>query len=307
MADLPRHADRYLDHLAAERGLSRHSLSAYRRDLGIYGRYLVTVDITDPTAATSADLAGFVAWLRDQHTPAGKPYAQSTVARTLVAVRGLHRFLVDERLTDVDPSTDVSGPKAVRPLPKALSHSEVEALLAAPTGDEPVSLRDRAMLEVLYATGLRITELVTLDVDDLDLEAALVRTLGKGRRERQVPVGRHARAATEAWLVRGRSSWVPTSPALFVNRRGGRLTRQGAWKIIRGHAEAVGLVDRVSPHVLRHSFATHLLEGGADVRVVQELLGHANVTTTQIYTLVTEGRLRQVYDAAHPRAQAPTP
>jgi integrase/recombinase XerD len=303
---LPQHGDRYLDYLTAERGLSPHSLAAYRRDLERYGEYLEGAGIPGPRAALQSDLAGFVGWLAAQRTPRGTPYASSTVARTLVAVRGFHRFLLREGLASSDPSTEVTGPRPGRTLPKALSMDQVERLLAAPTGDEPTALRDRAMLELLYAAGLRITELISLDVDDLDLSARTVRCFGKGGRERIVPVGRVAARALEAWLVRGRPALAPEGPALLCNRRGRRLTRQGGWKILKKHAEAVGLSAAVSPHTLRHSFATHLLEGGADVRVVQELLGHASVSTTQIYTLVSGSRLRNVYEQAHPRARAGT-
>jgi integrase/recombinase XerD len=301
---LPRHADRYLDFLAAERGLSPHSLAAYRRDLSLYGAYLAQVGISEPRQAVASDLAGFVAWLREQRTAAGKPYAASTVARTLVAVRGLHRFLHAEGLAEADPSTEVTGPRPKRPLPKPLSATQVERLLASPAGDTPEALRDRAMLETLYAAGVRISELVELDVDDLDLVDGSLRCFGKGSKERLVPLGRYAVGALDAWLVRGRPAMAPRSPALFCNRRGGRLTRQGGWKIIKKHAEAVGLSVTVSPHTLRHSFATHLLDNGADVRVVQELLGHASVNTTQVYTLVSRARLRAVYEHAHPRAVA---
>lgn len=301
---LPRHADRYLDHLSVERGLSPHSLAAYRRDLVVYATYLDAAGIAEPCAVVAEDLAGFVAWLREQRTAAGGAYAQSTIARTLVAVRGLHKFLVVEGLAAADPTTAVAGPRARRPLPKALSIDEVRRLLAAPGGSEPVALRDRAMLEALYAAGLRITELVSLDVDDVDLTDRTVRCTGKGGKDRIVPIGRPARAAVDAWLVRGRPAMEPSGPALFVNRRGGRLTRQGGWKIIKKHAHGAGLAVQVSPHTLRHSFATHFLDGGGDVRVVQELLGHASVNTTQIYTLISRARLRAVYEEAHPRAAA---
>jgi integrase/recombinase XerD len=305
VGQLPRHADRYLDFLAVERGLSPHSLTAYRRDLSLYGAYLAEVGIPEPRAALASDLAAFVSWLSEQRTARGKPYASATVARTLVAVRGLHRFLVREGLASHDPSTEVTGPRAGRSLPRALTTAQVELLLAAPVGDEPTALRDRAMLELLYAAGLRITELITLDVDDLDVTGRTVRCFGKGGKERIVPVGRVATRALEGWLVRGRPALQPEGPALFCNSRGRRLTRQGGWKILKKHAEAVGLSSAVSPHTLRHSFATHLLEGGADVRVVQELLGHASVSTTQIYTLVSGSRLRSVYESAHPRAKVP--
>lgn len=301
---LPQHADRYLDHLRVERGLSSHSVAAYRRDLSLYASYLDTCGIDGPLDARPEDLAAFVAWIREQRTATGATYAPSTVARTLVAVRGLHQFLVREGLAGDDPSREVTGPRLQRSLPKALTVDEVKRLLHAPTGEDAVALRDRAMLEVLYAAGLRITELVSLDVDDVDLTERTLRCVGKGRRERIVPIGRPARAAVEAWLVRGRPSLGPADPALFCNRRGGRLTRQGGWKIIKKHADTVGLAETVSPHTLRHSFATHFLDGGGDVRVVQELLGHASVNTTQIYTLVSRARLRAVYERAHPRAVA---
>jgi integrase/recombinase XerD len=302
---LPRHADRYLDYLTVERGLSSHSLAAYRRDLELYGAYLEGVGIHDPRAALDYDLANFVSWLGERRSARGTPYASSTVARVLVSVRGLHRFLVKEGLADKDPSTEVRGPRPGRALPKALTSRQVERLLASPTGDDAVTLRDRALLEVLYATGLRISELVGLDVDDVDLVSRTVRCYGKGSKERIVPMGRVARAAVDAWLVRGRPALRARSAALLCNARGGRLTRQGAWKILKKHADAAGLADTVSPHTLRHSFATHLLEGGADLRVVQELLGHASVSTTQVYTLVSADRLRSVYEQAHPRAAAP--
>ncbi len=298
---LPRHADRFLDHLRVERGLSGNSLAAYRRDLGLYGAYLAQAGRTDPAALTRDDLAGFVAWLRAGGQDR-QAYAESSVARTLVAVRGLHRFLLAEGLAGADPTLELAGPRGDRPLPSALTVAEVERLLAAPSGEDASALRDRAMLELLYATGLRISELVGLDVDDVDADERAVLARGKGGRERVVPLGRAAVAAVEGWRVRGRPQLAPHVPALLVNQRGGRLTRQGAWKRLKAHAGAVGLAERVSPHTLRHSFATHLLEGGADVRLVQELLGHASIRTTQIYTLVSDTRLRAVYDLAHPRS-----
>lgn len=299
---LPRHADRFLDQLRIERGLSANSLAAYRRDLALYGSYLAEAGIPSPTDVGRDDVTAFVAWLRSRDRAGGKPYADSTVARTLVAVRGFHKFLVTEGLAGEDPARELAGPRGERPLPKALTLAEVERLLEAPAGDEPSALRDRAMLELLYACGLRISELVGLDVDDVDTAERVVRARGKGGRQRFVPLGRMAAHAVDDWRVRARPGLRPAGPALMVNQRGGRLTRQGAWKILTRHAERVGLEGRVSPHTLRHSFATHLLEGGADVRVVQELLGHASVRTTQIYTRVTDTRLRAVYDLAHPRS-----
>jgi integrase/recombinase XerD len=299
---LPLHADRYLDYLSVERGLSTHSLAAYRRDLALYETYLNAMGIDGPLDAQSDDLIGFVTWIRELRTVGGKPYATSTISRTLVTVRGLHKFLLREGLADTDPSVEVIGPRTPRPLPKALALAQIERLLASPVGDDPVGLRDRAMLELLYAAGLRISELVDLDVDDVDLIQRTVRCLGKGSKERIVPFGRAACRALEAWMTRGRPALQPGSPTLFCNRRGGRLTRQGGWKIIKRHAHRAGFASRVSPHTLRHSFATHLLDNGADVRVVQELLGHASVNTTQVYTRVSRARLQAVYDQAHPRA-----
>jgi integrase/recombinase XerD len=292
----------YLDHLRVERGLADNTLQAYRRDLGAYGDFLTERGITDPREAAPEDVEAFVGWLRQRRTPAGKPYAASSVARTVVAVRGLHRFLAREGLATDDVAADVATPAPLRSLPKALSIDDVERLLDAPVGDDAAALRDRAMFELLYGGGLRISELTALDVDDLDRIDELVRVHGKGDKERVVPFGRAAGEALDAWLVRGRPRLAPRGPAVFLNNRGGRLTRQGAWKVLKGHAERVGLGETVSPHTLRHSFATHLLDGGADVRAVQELLGHASVTTTQIYTLVSRQRLREVYERAHPRA-----
>lgn len=299
---LPRHGGRFLDYLLVERGLSEHSLVAYRRDLKLYATYLAGRGVVDVTAADTADLRGFVVWLRDATNAQGRAYAPRSIARTLAAVRGFHRFLVAENLASSDPSSDVATPRLPRSLPKALSMAQVERLLAAPTGDTPAVIRDRALLELLYGAGLRISELVALDVDDVDLVSRTVRCLGKGRKERIVPFGRPAARALDALLVRARPALAPGGPWLWCNHRGGRLTRQGAWKIVKAYADSADLGALVSPHTLRHSFATHLLDGGADVRVVQELLGHASVNTTQIYTQVSTTRLRSVYERAHPRA-----
>lgn len=297
------HVEGYLAHLAVERGLADNTLRAYARDLSLYARYLASVGIVDPTEVATEDLEAYVAWLRAQRSATGAPYAASSLARAVVAVRGFHRFLLHDQLAERDPSAALATPRAGRALPKALSVAEVERLLAAPAADTPRGLRDRALLELLYGAGLRISELVGLDLDDLDRTDRLVGVRGKGDADRLVPYGEPAAEALDAWLVRGRPSLRPGTPAVFVNARGGRLTRQGAWKLITGHAEQAGLVDRVSPHTLRHSFATHLLDGGADVRAVQELLGHASVTTTQIYTLVSRAALQEVYRRAHPRAE----
>jgi integrase/recombinase XerD len=235
-----------------------------------------------------------------------QPLAANSAARAVVAVRGFHRFLLREGLTSADPARGVRPPSPPKRLPKAISVQDVEALLAAAgVDDTPRALRDRALLELLYGSGARISEAVGLDVDELDLASGTVRLLGKGSKERVVPVGTYAREAVSAYLVRGRPVLAAAgtgSPALFLNARGGRLSRQSAWTVLRAAAERAGVRKEISPHTLRHSFATHLLDGGADVRVVQELLGHASVTTTQVYTLVTVDRLREVYATAHPRA-----
>ncbi|MFN8147017.1 MAG: site-specific tyrosine recombinase XerD [Candidatus Nanopelagicales bacterium] len=296
----------YLDHLAVERGLAANSLAAYRRDLARYVAYCEARGITDVAQVGENDVADFLVALRsgdDEHPP----LAASSAGRAVVAVRGFHRFAAREGLATADPGKQVRPPTLTQRLPKAISVTEVEAILAASSGDEPRSLRDRALLEVLYGTGARISEAVGLDVDDLDLDAASVLLRGKGSKQRIVPVGRPAVSAVEAYLVRGRPALAAAgtgTPALFLNARGGRLTRQSAWSILAAAVQRSGVTAEVSPHTLRHSYATHLLDGGADVRVVQELLGHASVTTTQIYTLVTVDRLREVYAVAHPRARS---
>jgi len=302
---------RFLDYLVAERGLSGNTVGAYRRDLRRYARFLAAHDVVDAARANGETVAGFVEDLSaSRHGPdPGTPYHASSVARALAAVRSFHRFLVQEREADTDPTAAVVRPKVPRTLPRALSVEEVERILASPAGQTETVLRDRAMLETLYGAGLRVSELAGLDVDDVDLEEGSVRVVGKGDKERLVPLGRYAREALEAYLTRGRPSLASRSSrgALFLNARGGRLSRQSCARILRSHVRRAGIERRVSPHSLRHSFATHLLEGGADVRVVQELLGHASVATTQIYTLVTQQHLRDVYFTAHPRARRRRP
>ena len=299
---LPPLAESYLDYLAAEKGLSEHSLAAYTRDLRLYGTYLELEGVASPADVDAAVVEGFTAWLRGQRTARGTPYAKSSIARTVVAVRGLHRHLLREGLATADVAAELSTPPPSRTLPDTLSQAEVEALLDTADGAEPAQRRDLAMLEMLYSAGLRVSELIDLDVDDVDLVEMSVRCIGKGSRERVVPLGRMACQAVDAWILHGRSTMAPKGPWLFCNTRGGRLTRQGGWKIVKRHAEAAGLSEKVSPHTLRHSFATHLVEGGADIRVVQELLGHASVNTTQVYTHTSQARLRALYDRAHPRA-----
>ena len=301
-----RAVEAWLTHLDVEKGASRHTLSAYRRDLRRWTDYLATVGVDRPEDVRETHVSEFLARLREGDAD-HQPLAASSAGRTLVAVRGLHRFLALEGDLDADPARRVSPPTPPSRLPKAIGVSEVERLLeAASVGDTPASLRDRALLEVLYGTGARISEAVGLDVDDVLGEDGAVRLRGKGGKERIVPLGSYAAEALSAWLVRGRPAFATAgrgTPALFLNTRGARLSRQSAWSALRACAERAHLDGHLSPHTLRHSFATHLLEGGADVRVVQELLGHASVTTTQIYTLVTVQRLREVYADAHPRAR----
>lgn len=298
----------YVDHLAVERGLSEHTVAAYRRDLTRYVAYLGACGVGDLDAVDEARVGAFVEAMRTG-SDGGRPLSASSAGRAVVAVHGWHRFAVREGRAAADPAAAVRPPAAPKRLPKAIPAEDVERLLAAAgAGDGPVPLRDRALLELLYGTGARISEAVGLDVDDLELDAdgAAVRLFGKGRKERAVPVGRYAVEAVEAYLVRGRPALAVGgrgTPALFLNTRGQRLSRQSAWAVLQAAAERAGLDAHVSPHTLRHSFATHLLAGGADVRVVQELLGHASVTTTQIYTQVTAQTLREVYSAAHPRAR----
>lgn len=305
-AELEAQVSGYLDHLAVERGLTANTLASYRRDLRRYMAVLAARGRGSLGAVTAEDVGSFLAGLRegdDEHPPLGA----GSAARAVVAVRGLHRFAVREGHARSDPAQDVRPPTPPRRLPKALSVPEVEALLAASAvGDTPLAIRDRALLELLYGTGARISEAVGLAVDDVDGDVGVVRLSGKGGRDRLVPVGEYALAALDAYLVRARPALaVGGAPggALFLNARGGRLSRQSAWSVLRAAARRAQL-PAVSPHTLRHSFATHLLDGGADVRVVQELLGHASVTTTQVYTLVTVDTLREVYAAAHPRARA---
>jgi integrase/recombinase XerD len=303
----------YLEHLVVERGLAANTIESYRRDLRRYesslaGRGKARLGDVEP-----ADVAEFLASLRegdDDH----EALAVSSAARAVIAVRGLHAFAAAQGLAETDPARDITPPTPPRRLPKAITVAEVERLLGSsgpgpddPSGD-PRTLRDRALLEFLYGTGARISEATGLDVDELHLDAdPVVRLAGKGGKQRVVPVGSYAVRALQAYLVRARpalaagSRRVSVSPAVFLNARGGRLTRQGAWGVLHAAAERARLPD-VSPHTLRHSFATHMLDGGADIRVVQELLGHASVATTQVYTLITVDRLREVYATSHPRA-----
>ena len=305
----------YLDHLVVERGLAENSVKSYRRDLRRYLGYLDSQGITALDQVTEMVVSGFLVALREGDAE-HQPLSATSAGRSVVAVRGFHRFAVKDGLATADPSAGVRPPTPAKRLPKAIPLGDVERLLeAAGAAGTSLALRDRALLEVLYGTGARISEAVGMDIDDLELDADrpegnTVLLRGKGSKERIVPVGSYAREAVQAYVVRGRPELVEAGPAasagaggaLFLNARGGRLSRQSAWAVIVKAAERAGITAEVSPHTLRHSFATHLLEGGADVRVVQELLGHASVTTTQVYTLVTVDSLREVYAAAHPRA-----
>lgn len=294
--------DAYLRHLTVERGLARNTIASYRRDLAIYTGWLAERGFEGTGAVREQDLSDFIRFLGTERVPA---LATSSIARVLSSVRGLHRFLADEGTLPADVSRELRPPKLAMRLPKAISVADVEALIAAAAGEEVDRLRDAALLEVLYGTGARVSEAIGLNVDDL-VDDDVVRLFGKGGKQRIVPLGSYARRAVDAYLVRARpllSARGQATPALFLGMRGRRMSRQAAWEAIRGAAERAGLSASVSPHTLRHSFATHLLEGGADVRVVQELLGHSSVATTQIYTLVTADTLREMYTSAHPRAR----
>ncbi|MFM7719436.1 MAG: site-specific tyrosine recombinase XerD [Actinomycetota bacterium] len=296
---------RFLDHLTVERGLSPNTIAAYRRDLDRYAVFLAERGVADGAKVADRDVTAFVARHSSATHGDAKPYRATSVVRGLSSIRSFHRFLVREGEATADPSRAVVRPRLPRSLPRPLPVEDVLRLLEAPP-KTVVGLRDRAVLETLYGGGLRVSELVGLDVDDVDLEEGSVRVLGKGGKEREVPLGRHAVRAIGAYRTRARPDLATARSrgALFLNQRGGRLTRQGCTGILAAAVQRAGLADRrVTPHTLRHSFATHLLEGGADVRVVQELLGHASVATTQVYTLVTRDHLREVYYSSHPRAR----
>jgi integrase/recombinase XerD len=296
----------YLDHLAVERGVAHNTLSAYRRDVGRYLDYLAATGVDSMADVDAMTVGGFLAHLREGDE-AHPSLSATSAARAVVAVRGLHQFALREGLVPVDVSREVRPAAPPRRLPKAISVDEVERLLdAAGYPRTSLAMRDRALLELLYATGARISEAVGLAVDDLDLTDNAVLLTGKGGKQRRVPVGSFASTAVSTYLVQARPELAQVghgTPRLFLNARGGPLSRQSAWVVLRTAAERAGLAAGISPHTLRHSFATHLLEGGANERDVQELLGHASITTTQIYTLVTVDKLREVYASAHPRAK----
>jgi integrase/recombinase XerD len=292
----------FLAYLEFERGLSRNTLEAYRSDLLQFGAFLQRRGI-GVLAAEHGDLSAFLAELAagSEDRPAVAP---ATLQRKAACLRSFYRHLRREAILDRDPTADLRAPRKSQRLPQVLTRDEVARLLAAPKGGDPAALRDRALLELMYACGLRASEAIGLDVRDLDLTLNVLRARGKGSKERLVPIGREAVVATRAYLDRGRPAFVGLrdEPRLFVNRRGGGLTRQGLYKIVQRHARAVGLDERMSPHTLRHTFATHLLAGGCDLRSLQEMLGHADIATTQIYTHLSAERLKDVYFKAHPRA-----
>ncbi|WP_382307003.1 site-specific tyrosine recombinase XerD [Herbiconiux sp. UC225_62] len=294
--------DGFLRHITIERGLSANTVAAYRRDLGRYSEWLRSRGIDDMATVGEGDISAFTQAAR---TVGEGELSASSIARILSSVRSFHRYLAEEGLVETDAAREVKPPKLALRLPKAISIEQMDRLLTATGGDDPVSLRDRALLELLYATGARISEVVDLNVDDVQ-DGDIVRVTGKGSKQRIVPVGRFARAALDAYLVRVRPLFSvrgPSTPALFLGIRGQRLSRQAAWLVIQSAADRAKLGTHISPHTFRHSFATHLLQGGADVRVVQDLLGHSSVTTTQLYTHVTADTLIDMYQTAHPRAR----
>jgi integrase/recombinase XerD len=293
----------FLGYLELERGLSRNTLEAYRSDLQQFGAFLGRRAL-DPLAVTPRDLAAFVTEMADGHD-GRPPVAPATLQRKIACLRSFYRFLRREQLLETDPTSELRAPRSGGRLPKVLTRDEVARLLAQPRGTDPAALRDRALLETMYACGLRASEAISLELSDLDLEAGLLRARGKGSKERIVPIGRKAIETLRAYLDKGRPRLVGIRDErrVFVNQRGAGLSRQGLYKIVQRHARSAGLHQRMSPHTLRHTFATHLLAGGCDLRSLQEMLGHADIGTTQIYTHLSAGRLREVYFDAHPRAQ----
>ena len=298
----PVEVDDYLSWLVAERGRSPNTVAAYRRDLSGYGNWLA-VKRKSPATVSAAEIDAFVQSRRRDAAP-------SSVARQMAAIRNLHRFMVAEGLRKDDPTADVDGVRVPAGIPKPLSEEDVGRLIDAVVGEDALALRDRALLELLYATGARISEICGLSIGDLDLESGMVRLYGKGSKERLVPVGSCARRAVDRWLESGRDDLVPVrwsrrgdAEAVFLDRRGQRLSRQAAWAVVVRHGERAGLKGHLSPHVLRHSCATHMLDHGADLRIVQEMLGHASISTTQVYTRVSQEKLFEQYREAHPRAR----
>lgn len=290
----------FLNFLTVEKGYSRNTIDAYRNDLVQFSKFLEAQHVDDWPKVTKDHLTTFILDMKQRE------YSSSTVARKVAAVRAFLHFLVSENIIGSDPSENLDSPSVTKRLPRPISQEEIEALLAAPDTEKGIrGIRDKALLELLYATGMRVTEVVSLDVEDINLASSTIRCLGKGAKERIIPIYPKAVQALEDYLEHGRLTLIRDADekALFVNHRGERLTRQGLWLIIKRYVKQVGISEMVTPHTLRHSFATHMLNGGADLRNVQKLLGHANISTTQIYTQVTNKHLREVYDDAHPRAK----
>ena len=293
--------DDFLTFLTVEKGYSKNTIEAYKNDLSQFAQYLQEQGIDDWRKVRKESLTDFILDMKEE-----REYSSSTVARKVAAVRAFLHFLVSENFLPEDPSENLISPSVTKRLPRPISPEEIEALLAAPAAEKGArGIRDKALLELLYATGMRVTEVVSLEVDDVNLASSTVRCIGKGAKERIIPLYSKAVRALEEYLEKGRLSLIKDSEekALFVNHRGERLTRQGLWLIIKRYVKQVGISDLVTPHTLRHSFATHMLNGGADLRNVQKLLGHANISTTQVYTQVSNKHLREVYDDSHPRAK----
>ncbi len=290
----------FLHYLVVERGLAQNTIESYNRDLTSYIKFLQkNLQITDINKVTRADIMKFLSFLKNS----GK--SSRTIARHIASIRSFHHFLIRDRITDHDPTELIETPQTEMKLPKVLSTGEVETLLNAPDLSTVLGIRDKAMLELMYATGMRVSELIRLNLNDIHLQLGFVRCFGKGNKERIIPVGKHATEALENYLMKARPQLLKqrkNTEALFLNHHGKRLSRQGFWKIVKQLAQKAGIHKELTPHTLRHSFATHLLENGADLRSVQEMLGHADISTTQIYTHVTKTRLKDVYKRFHPRA-----
>lgn len=292
------YVNEFINYLAVERGLAQNTLESYGRDLRQFQSYLHTSQIDIVKDSSRNTILSYLNSLQN------KGRAVSTISRNLAAIKSFYQYLVRERYLEKDPAANLESPKLEKKLPKILSIAEVEELLRQPNTFTPTGLRDKAMLELLYATGIRVSELISLNISDINLDMGYIKCYGKGAKERIVPLGSIAAKCVQDYVNKGRPKLVRTydEPALFVNHHGNRLTRQGFWKIIKRYAREANIMKEITPHTLRHSFATHLLENGADLRSVQEMLGHADISTTQIYTHVTKNRLKEVYDKTHPRA-----
>jgi integrase/recombinase XerD len=289
----------FIRYLTEERGLSRNTLESYQRDLTQYIDYLHNHNIVSMQETSKTQIAGYLSKLRQL----GR--ASATISRMMVSIRAFYQFLLKERIIDMDPTLHVEAPKLEKKLPKVLSIKEVELLLDAPLLATANGVRDKAMLEMLYATGIRVSELISLDVEHVNLSLGFIRCIGSGAKERIIPISRIAAECMETYMVQMRPKLLRQSqeePALFISRLGTRMTRQGFWKIVKRYAQETNISQEITPHTLRHSFASHLLENGADLRSVQEMLGHADISTTQIYTQVTKSKMKDVYNRAHPRA-----